>query len=267
MRYDNLEKNKKFSQTGKLLGTQAQVLHYEGFEDALNPDMWYYKVPKNMVISSEIAKEGKKSIKFFWESSYHVQGSNSSKHSEIEGIYAPVTERENWYSWNIYFPSQDEDLVVNKPDTEPMIVTQWHLRGGGTHPPMTLAIKDGKWNFSYKWGKDFVDEKDDGVSFGDAPFNKWVNVVVHVRWSTNTGTGNESRANDGLIEVWKDGKQYLRKKNIPVGFGDSGGKGWPYFKIGIYHFTGKANGKKVIYFDEVKHNYKGTYRDLVSGEN
>lgn len=243
---------------------QAQV-QYEGFESVLNPDMWYKKVPEHMAISSDIFKKGKKSIKFFWEPAYHVEGSNASKHSEIEGIYAPIAERESWYSWNVYFPSQDEGSLVNKADTEPMIVTQWHLRGGGTHPPMTVAVKDGKWGFSYKWGKDQVDEKSNGVKFGDLPYNKWTYMVVHVKWSTNTGTGNESLANDGLIEVWKNGKQLLSKKNVPVGFGDSGGKGWPYFKIGIYHYTGKANGRKVIYFDEIKHNYKGTYADVAPG--
>lgn len=243
----------------------AQVLHYDGFEEkVINPEVWYVKgkLTPNMTMDTGVKRAGKQSVKFFWEPSMYVEGSNASKHSEIAGIHAPLSERESWYDWSVYFPDTEAGASVNQADPEPMITTQWHLRGGKTHPPMTFTAKDGKWQFGYKWGKDHVDEKSVQVDLGTLPYNQWVDLVVHVQWSSNTGAGHESLAEDGLVELWKDGKLLHSKKNVPVGFGDSGGQGWPYFKIGIYHYTGKATGRKVIYFDEVRHTYNGNFGDV-----
>ena len=238
-------------------GLKAQVVNQDSFEGSNLADFWYENsVPSRAALSNLYAREGSKSIKFFWQQSYY-DGNNGSKHAEIEGIYPSMSNRESWYGWSMYFPSTEDGAQVNRNDAESMIHTQWHLRGGGTHPPVTFSGSDGNWGFSYKWGTVNTDEQSAGVSFGARPLDKWVDLVVHVKWSTN-GT-----AKDGLIELWKDGQRLLSKNNVAVGFGDSGGKGWPYFKIGIYHYTGKANGRKVIHYDAVRHGYaSASYADV-----
>lgn len=234
------------------------VKNYDGFEGSNIADFWYTSsLPAHTSLSTSAKRNGSKSFKAWWQASYY-DGTNASKHSEIAGIYPPLENRENWYGWSVYFPTtSDGGNPVNKIDSEPMIITQWHTRvSAGLGPPVTFSVENGTWKMTYKWGNKH--EQDFSRDLGTLPSNKWVDLVVHVKWST-TGT-----ANDGLIELWKNGNKFYSKTNIPVGGGaaSNDGQGWPYFKIGIYHYTGKANGLKMVHFDDVRHGYNSSYSEV-----
>ena len=73
---------------------------------------------------------------------------------------------------------------------------------------------------------------------------RWIDWVVHVRWSYGP---------DGLLEVWRDGVQMLRRQG-PVGYND---RRETYFKTGIYKWIGGRAGsrstvaRRVLFVDEV----------------
>ncbi len=96
----------------------------------------------------------------------------------------------------------------------------------------------------------------------------WISWVVHAKWSPGT---------DGILQIWRDGKQVIDEKGPNV-YSDIGVEYTPYFKTGIYHpawkpsrqdKTKKVDEKKpavserVVYVTDIKiGGEKATYHDI-----
>ena len=175
--------------------------------------------------------------------------------------------QEYWYGFSIYFPNDwTEDNIWE-------IVAQWHgvpdkSLGEAYRNPVMAFLSDGtKLKITNIWDaapntqaarKSRKSKYDGGVTLWEGPIRKeqWTDWVVHVKWSFE---------DDGLVEIWENGKQIARR-NGPNTFNDQKA---PYFKMGIYKGwrdrklpAGKV-GRRVIYHDEVRFaGPNGSYDDV-----
>lgn len=80
------------------------------------------------------------------------------------------------------------------------------------------------------------------MDLGIATFDSWVDYVLHVKWDATGKTG--------VLQVWQNGVLVLNQKGISLGYSDVQN---PYFKVGMYCWTGQSKyAKKNIYLDEVR---------------
>ncbi|MBN1670831.1 MAG: polysaccharide lyase [Kiritimatiellae bacterium] len=161
---------------------------------------------------------------------------------------------EYWYGFSILLP---EDY---KPDPVWEIVAQWHgrpdfeLGENWRNPIMAIWTANGKWVVGNRW-----DPKPNTFEGGKRRYGgskrwdlgpqepgKWVDWVFHVKWSFE---------DDGLLEVWKDGKKVIERKG-PNTFNDKKG---PYLKLGIYKGWKDERGRaksvvesRTLYHDEIR---------------
>ena len=172
-----------------------------------------------------------------------------SKRAELK--LAPVPAKsERWYAVSLYLPEEYQE------DPTPEIVTQWHATPdfdkGETwrSPPLALLTHEGKWRIGWRWDSKRVTEGNtpegsQGRTLGSYETGRWTDWVFHVKWSWEE---------DGLLQVWKDGKQVIHHKG-PNAYHDKTGT---YFKTGIYKWPFKSDpdaakvDKRVLYVDEIR---------------
>jgi hypothetical protein len=183
----------------------------------------------------------------------HLDRKNSKVNyrTEIQEKSKATYGDEFWYEFSIYLP----DSYV--PDNIWEIVAQWHavpdfhLGEDWRNPVLSLHTTNGAWKVLSFW-----DSKENTFESGKREYsgskawplgnyevNQWVTWKFHVIWS---------HLNDGLIEVWKNGKQVITQQG-PNCFNDNIG---PYFKIGMYKGW-KKNPKpsdinqRLLYIDDI----------------
>jgi hypothetical protein len=109
------------------------------------------------------------------------------------------------------------------------IVMQWHAIAGNwraTYPNLEISIGNANWFVRQSYGsaqtKPTRTEK-----ILDAPVQpgSWVAWVIHAKWSPG---------DDGLLQIWKDGKLVMDRKGPNV-YSTIGVEYTPYLKTGIYH--------------------------------
>lgn len=191
---------------------------------------------------------------------------------------APNAEmgREYWYGFSIYLPGPEDGVDNYVPDSHWEIVAQWYApqdtsSESGRNPPLTLKTSEdgvgGRWTVGGKYSEKAISTKGDydgafSQDLGPYETGKWTDWVFRVKWSYR---------NDGLLEIWKDGKKVYSRLNAPIGFNDKSG---PFFKMGIYKGAwellpedGRQLDKvkrRVIYHDEFRMaDERGSY-DLVA---
>jgi len=264
-------------------------LFFEGFEKKLQPQ-WHYGIngdkdplrikndPKAIEdaglvrIVDNPVRAGRHSIRF------EVPRRLGSFRSEIAMSGVPLFS-DYWYGFSIFIP---EDWIDDPQDGD--IVAQWHgsagedkkqfkVEGDGKgRPPVALSLNGSNWRVSVnsssavvKDAKDWDKYESKREQFPLGRFRKgaWTDWVFHMKWSYKE---------DGIIEVWQDGKPVLTHKG-PNSYNDPKG---PYFKIGIYHPawkdlpSSKFNEqkliipKKVIYHDEIRVVEGGKYADVAA---
>ncbi len=171
---------------------------------------------------------------------------------------------ERWYGARIYVPKD----WVSGSDSGGDTVMQWHGRISKeklekASPPLAISILHDRWVVHQSSGTMDNIKRDTQTLDATAEKGRWVAWVIHVRWSSG---------NDGLVEIWKDGKQVFTAKGPntfltkPV---------TPYFKTGLYHPKWKTKNeekfkketttltKRVIYTADVKiGSEKATYKDV-----
>lgn len=131
---------------------------------------------------------------------------------------------ERWYGARIFVP---KDWVFEESGSD--LVLQWHgliakeKQGGGGHPPLSIVIKNDRWDIKRHFGEVNNAKADHKELEETVQRGQWAAWVVHVRWSSGA---------DGWVQVWKDGQlvwdvkgpnTYLSRSVVP------------YFKTGIYH--------------------------------
>jgi hypothetical protein len=191
---------------------------------------------------------------------------------------APDTKvgSEYWYGFSIYLPGAAEGADEYVADRYWEMVAQWWApqddpAESGRGPPLSLRTSvngiGGRWYIYGKYGAKAIDADPDGIFLTDlGPYEtgKWTDWVFRVKWSY---------MNDGIVEVWKDGKKVVSRVNAPIGFNDQKG---PFFKMGLYKGQWKhepADGStldavnyRVLYHDEFRMaDGRGSYAAVAPG--
>jgi hypothetical protein len=181
---------------------------------------------------------------------------------------------ERWYGLRIYVP-KDWNFKAGAGDD---IVMQWHAILGDdlkslkdakgeeaipNFPVLSIAIEDDKWEIRRAFGDPAKSGRDMKKLDEPVAAGRWTAWVIHARWSSG---------DDGLIEIWKDGKLVKEAKG-PNNYLVAAHT--PYFKTGIYHPTWKTKNAenfakqeqglkaRVIYAADIKlGNEKAKYEDV-----
>ena len=155
---------------------------------------------------------------------FTVRRAPDSFRSEIALPHEPGFQ-ERWYGERIFVPP---DWIFD-PNRGVDIVMQWHAIPGNwraTYPNLEISIGNTNWFIRQSYGsaqtKPTRTQKilDDSVRPGS-----WVSWVIHAKWSAG---------DDGLLQIWKDGKRVVDLKGANV-YSTIGVEYTPYLKTGIYH--------------------------------
>jgi hypothetical protein len=160
---------------------------------------------------------GRKAVRFA------VPRAPNSFRSEISLPHEPGFH-ERWYGERIYVP---QDWVFD-PSRPVDIVMQWHAIPGNwraTYPNLEISIGNTNWFVRQSFGNAQSKPTRSNLKLDDAvPRGAWVSWVIHAKWSPN---------DDGLLQIWKDGKLVVERKGPNV-YSTIGVEYTPYFKTGIY---------------------------------
>lgn len=174
---------------------------------------------------------------------------NNSKRSELKLDRVPRSS-ERIYRFRSFLPDN------YATDSSMEIVAQWHetpdFELGETYrsPPLYLKTDNGRWVLSRRWDPNKLTRNNtpagtETIDLGPYQKGVWTNWSFRVRWSYES---------NGLVQVWKNGKQVFRKTG-PNTYNDEIGT---YFKMGIYKPDWKSRPQesqttqRVIYFDRVR---------------
>lgn len=160
----------------------------------------------------------KKSVKFV------VERAPNSFRSEIS-LPHEKGFNERWYAERIFIP---EEWVLD-PSKANDIVMQWHAIPGNwraTYPNLAISVGNDHWFIRQSFGSPQTKPTRTSVKL-DEPMKRgvWTTWVIHAKWSPNE---------DGLLQIWRDGKPVLERKGANV-YGTIGLDYTPYLKTGIYH--------------------------------
>ncbi len=227
----------------------ASLLNNDSFDNTKLANFWHKELwtATAGVMSSEQQRVGNKSMRFSWKPAQY-DGTNTTLHSELASPSLINGETELWYGYSTYLPSAS---MAN--DTEPVIVSQWHgvPNDGVSHtvPPMAITLEAAnKLTLTYRASsKPIVKVMQHPTSqkiidLGTARYDKWVDYVVHVKWDATGQTG--------VLQIWQDGVLKVNEQNISIGYPELQ---QPYWKVGLYAWTGKStHTERVVYCDEVR---------------
>lgn len=158
---------------------------------------------------------------------------SSSKRSEVETNNDASETSERWYGLRYWFEKYDVDDA-------PESIFQFHDQDGST-PPLSIQVNNGRLRLM----QSFSDTGNTPYDMGPLTTGKWVNIVLHVRWTT---------AKTGIIEVWVDGNKLVTKTGIKTN-----SKGGSYLKVGINKWSWQAatmwsqiTTPRIFYIDQFK---------------
>jgi hypothetical protein len=222
------------------------------WSDNLEGSTYFGSVPsvqKSMSYSITTATnpvyQGTKSARF------ELRDTDTENHSgtRSEISFHETTNLNRWYSYAMYAPA-----AYYKADTEDEIITQWH-QGGGKTPALCLRVKSDKLYIRIM-GSTWVE-------LGAFDKDQWHAYVMHIKHSSGS---------DGLIEIWKDGKQILNRTGANM-YALGGEITKPNVKMGIYKSDWNGSGTtatniRVLYLDDIKiGNEYATYADMAPAKN
>lgn len=151
------------------------------------------------------------------------------KRAEVT-IIKSLPGNEMWYSFAVYFPSAGFEF-----DSEREIINQWYQKDS---PATSLRVR--KDQLYLETGA--TPETRDQFYLGPLKKDVWYEFVLHFI---------HSNKNDGLIEVWLNGKMVIAHRGGNMYAGEL-----PKWKIGVYKpafkFGTSQVKKRVVYFDNIK---------------
>lgn len=161
--------------------------------------------------------EGRKAARFF------VARAPNSFRAEIS-LPHEAGFQERWYGERIQVPSD----WVPDPSRGQDIVMQWHAIPGNwraTFPNLQISIGHTNWFIRQSFGCAQTNPTRTSVRLEQAVMaGAWTAWVIHAKWSP---------AEDGLLQIWKDGVSVLERKGPNV-YSTIGVEYTPYLKTGIY---------------------------------
>jgi hypothetical protein len=193
-------------------------------------------------INNQITRAGKGSMRFELRKSDSKHG-----HRAELGQQPGVVKQEAWYGFANYFPKE----YTADPISE--IVVQFHskpdLNKGEKwrSPPLAIAIVNDRFMLEMRNDARAVTSgelKMTRIDLGPVEKEVWNDWVVHAKWAWD---------NTGVLEVWKNNKLIVSRKNMPNCYNDAT---YPYFKIGVYKWDWANKStpsvqKRIYYVDEV----------------
>lgn len=204
-----------------------------------------------VVSAPDPARAGRYSMRFEWRPEGY-DGTNSGKKAMLHWAkprQARGTER--WYGFSVYFPSEGM-----RPEKAGMLFFQLHgspnkdIGEPYRRPLASMSIRGEEFGYGFTWDADELSPKNKNIAANfrgwrvkpeSSPYDRWVDIVWHVRldWEGK-----------GLVEVWIDGKQVGRHRDVSVGYNDVVG---PYPSLGFYWYAGKGyEHRHWMYLDEVR---------------
>lgn len=226
------------------VGTTAStsILAYYDFNTTLGS--WYERSLSNSWsadLSTAPARAGKAALRF------ELRSTDSKLGYRTELGQKPGTEKEGWYGFSNYFPGD----FVKDPMGE--TIAQFH-----SHPDLA---KGESWRgpvFALFIEKDvyYLDLRNDAnavttgvlpvtrIELGPVTKDVWNDWVIHAKWAWD---------NTGVLEIWRDKKLILSRKNLPNCYNDAT---TPYLKIGLSKWgwgqkVTPGIDKRVYYIDEL----------------
>jgi hypothetical protein len=170
------------------------------------------------VVNAPLLVAGRKAVRMV------VQRAPNSFRSEISLPFEKGFN-ERWYGERMLIP---EEWVFD-PGKANDIVMQWHAVPGNwkaTYPNLEISIGNDRWFVRQSYGSAQTKPTRTNTKL-DEPVKRgvWISWVIHAKWSPN---------DDGLLQIWKDGKVVFERKGANV-YGTIGEDYTPYLKTGIYH--------------------------------
>ena len=170
------------------------------------------------IVDAPDSPAGAKAVRF------SVVRAPDSFRSEISLPHEPGFH-ERWYGERVYVPAH----WVFDPARAVDIVLQWHAIPGNwraTYPNLAISIGNTNWFARQSFGN--AQENPTRTSLRlDEPVRRgaWTAWVIHAKWSPR---------DDGLLQIWKDGRLVVDRKGATV-YATIGVEYTPYLKTGIYH--------------------------------
>ncbi|PFW77406.1 hypothetical protein COL27_25440 [Bacillus sp. AFS075960] len=189
----------------------------------------------------------------------HSQGQFRSE------IAQPYEEgfHERWYTAQIYIP---QDWMFDT-DSGADIVMQWHAVLGSERvnrdfPELAIAVKGDRWSIQRAFGPTTNIQRDFKTLDEVVQKGIWSSWIIHAKWSSG---------NNGLLQIWKDGKIVWEVQG-PNAYATRART--PYLKTGIYHpqwkpkygqtKPGPVKERKIFITDVKIGNEQATYQDMVT---
>lgn len=192
-------------------------------------------------ITTPMAPDGKGlSIKYDLRSTDAIV--SSSKRAEFQLKSDLPQESEAWYGWADWYEKYD-------PDQGAESIWQYH-DNDGTTPPLSIQVQNGRFRVMQSFTSGNIP-----YDLGPIVTGQWVYFVMHVKWTTGT---------TGLIDVWRDGKLTVTKRNIRTN-----AAGGNYLKIGINKWSwapgggGSTTTQRIFYRENIRMgNANATFKDV-----
>lgn len=208
-------------------------LLFDGFEQGKLADFWLpgdfgsgLYAPGAIKISNAYARSGKHSVEITVHEGDVDQAGDANtrvERAELDSGHRALRGRDVWYGFSFLvpkgFPIVDTRLVVSsckQSDVSRPIFAQRFT--GGRH---SLTVESHGRKKTYE--------------LPDITFDRWVDMIYHVRYSTGK---------DGLVEVWVNGKRVVDYSGPTA---ESSAKDAFYNKIGLYRDRMKE--PMTMYFD------------------
>lgn len=185
----------------------------------------------SLSIVTEPVRAGKYAAKTLLRASDpEVNSGQRAEFSDGKRMTKVEMEKDYWYGLSIYLP---EEFAAPKESNA--VLFQWHTQVGGPSPVLAIRVREGEWLITGN-----ATEKKRTLAKIPLVKGRWVDWVVHVRWSAEK---------KGFWTVWKDGVEVVKETDIITQYPEALG---PYAKFGQYHSVSKEVPQNVVYFDEYR---------------
>jgi hypothetical protein len=204
---------------------------------------------------SSLSRSGKCSVRIEINANERDKGGNSWRAELTQQRAGSANhERDRWFGFSTYFPTAYKPLkqdVIFQIHEKPSKCEQYRT------PPLYLLVAGEKMHWITRWDskKCSVGDTAQGskwITSSVVERNRWIDWVVHVRWSYGA---------DGLIEIWRN----ATKIAVYRGPNDYNDEFEHYLKIGGYMWHGFPQNvaQRVSYLDDVRMGGpKATYADV-----
>lgn len=224
-----------------------------------NPDgFWPNMVDNDLGVKRDVVRSGAYSAgcTLYKSKDYTVMSNGQLNNDKprcdlVKGAINFDYNKDYWVGFSIFLPQDWIDDYKDNRDT----LAQVHGVSGGP-PVIELEIEGGNWRIRDRWDPNSETEilgqtttKNLFVGSTSSDKGTWTDWVYHVKLCSQVGC-------NGLIEVWKNGKQVVNYSGPNALKLPSSGVG-PIFQVDLYKYAWKKNASLVpstrtVWWDEIR---------------